>query len=300
MNRRIEHSRWNGIERAKELIKLADTRPLTDGEVEELKQSHTGYGGITWGDNTQFFTPQVVTDFMVDMIDIPNGANVLEFSCGAGAFINALYKKNKDISVTGIELSSELAKLASVCYPEANIIRGDALEYMDKFKNSMDLIIGNPPFGKGPKTIDGFQYAKGKLEEYFLELAVNCLKEGGEAILIMPDGVLANSQSAKIRKWVLEECYYMGTISLPPETFYFSGTSCKTSVIFFKKKYKEVEVEDYSVFMAIANEIGWNSRGQMTGKCDLDEIKTAYRENIYKMQKGLFVPRHQLKEVVNL
>jgi len=190
-------------------------------------------------------------------------------------FLNSLYKKNLNLNIVGIERYYELAEIAKICYPSAEIIHGDTLELFPKFEGKMDFIIGNPPFGKAPKY-DGFIKARGKFEEYFLEIAVRCLKEGGEAILIMPDGILSNSSSAAIRKWLLEECYYLATISLPQETFYFSGTSVKTSVVYFKKKYKNQPVKNYPVFMAICKNIGWDTRGVKTGECDLEVIKNAY------------------------
>lgn len=276
MNRRMVNERFDGIKNAQDLLKLSKERPLTEAEIEALKKCHTGYGGIT-SNATQFFTPEVVTDFMVDMLgEIKDYTSVLEFSCGSGAFIEALYKKNNKIDVTGIELSYELAQLAELCYPQAKIIQGDALEYMDQFKESFDLIIGNPPFGKSRKNYIGLEYSKKKLEEQFIEMAVHCLKEGGEAILIVPDSVCANQSSINLRKWLIQECYYRASISLPPETFYFSGTSCKTTIIYFKKKFKGHEPDDYPVMMGVCEKIGWDSRGRSDEHNDLEKIKDAF------------------------
>lgn len=275
MKRRILEKRWDGIARARELLDIAQKRELTADEIEELKRSHTGLGGLSWYDHGQFFTPKAITDFMVNLIEPQDGASVLEFACGAGAFLDSLYKKNPNLRVVGIELCGDLAEIARICYPRAEIIHGDTLELFPRFERKMDFVIGNPPFGKASKY-DGFVVAKGRLEEYFLEVAVRCLKEGGDAILVMPDGILSNSSSKPIRQWLLKECYYLATISLPQETFYFSGTSVKTSIIYFKKKYQNHPVGDYPVFMAICRNIGWDKKGVRTGKCDLDEIKNAY------------------------
>ena len=57
---RQERKRWEDNDRAADLVKVSESRPLLPEEVEELRQSYTGYGGLhssTWG---QFFTPQVV------------------------------------------------------------------------------------------------------------------------------------------------------------------------------------------------------------------------------------------------
>lgn len=286
MNGRVREGRMKGIERARELLELSKKRELTADEIEELKTSHTGYGGM-WGDSKQYFTPSNVASFMVNLIpDLKDGSRILEFSCGAGALIKALYDRNPSIDVTGVEISKELASIASLCYPQANIVHGDALSYLEEFEGSFDFVVGNPPFGQAPK-IEGFKHAKRKHEEYFLELAVRSLKKGGEGVLLVPDGLLANKSSKPIREWLLNECYYRGTISLPPETFYFSGTQCKTSVIFFKKKDSECTLKDYSVFMAICEDIGWDKKGRVRGEGQLNAIYEAYLADVEPMQKVL-------------
>jgi len=233
---------------------------------------------------------------MLNMLpELKEGAKVLEFSCGSGVFINSVYNKYPNVDVTGIELCNELAQLASLCYPKANIINDDALKYINKFKDLFDIVIGNPPFGEMNSAPEGFEHSQEKYEEYFVEMAVNCLKEGGEAILVVPDGMLSSDSSKKFRKWLLDECYYRGTISLPSETFYFSGTQCKTSVMYFKKKYKDVNPGDYPIFMATCNNIGWNSRGRIIEKCELDAIKNDYWNKVELKQRALFRPQEDDK-----
>lgn len=255
MNRRLESKRRSGIERANELIEIMRTRKLTPDEIQELKKLHTGYGGIIRSDCNQFFTPENVIQFMLSMLPkLKDGMKILEPSCGSGAFLNALDNYDAKLDVTGIELSYELSKIASVCYPNMNIIQGDALDKMEQFRNTFDLVIGNPPFGKGKHN--GFLHSKGRLEDNFVEMAFNCLKEGGEAILIVPDSLCANKSSQPLREWLINNSYYRASISLPTETFYFAGTNCKTTIIYFKKKYKGHNPGDYPIFMALCTDIG--------------------------------------------
>ncbi|MFX4261266.1 HsdM family class I SAM-dependent methyltransferase [Pelotomaculum propionicicum] len=277
MNRRLARKWYDGIDRAKEILDISKERDLTLEEIEELKTLHTGYGGLTSFKSDQFFTPEVVTSFLVDMVDPKDGWNVLEFSCGCGAFLNALTQKNSNINLTGIELSYDLAQIASLCYPKANIIRGDALDYLAEFEGRMNLVISNPPFGM-PTVRKNFEVARRASEQYFLEMAVRCLKPGGVVALILPEGIFCNSHTKPLRKWLMEKCYYLGTISLPIQTFYFAGTGVKTSIMLAKKKYPGHEAGNYPVFMAICEEVGWDNRGKPTGKCDLDKIREAYFE----------------------
>ena len=77
--------------KANELLMKSIKEKLTQEEIEELKLLHTGYGGI--GDNTQYFTPKPVVNYIMDVLKIVGfkGGNVLEPSCGNGIFIDAIH-----------------------------------------------------------------------------------------------------------------------------------------------------------------------------------------------------------------
>lgn len=283
MKRKTVINRLNNIEKAVELLTISEKRPLTEEELNIIKL-HSGSGGIYTWKNGQFFTPAIICDFISDILEPKDNSSILEFSCGNGVFINSLLNKNKSLNITGIEIDPDLAKICKLCYPETNIICDDALTHIKECENKYDYVIGNPPFGLKINHIEGFTKAKSKSEEYFVEMAVRALKDGGEAILIVPDGILANACYRSLREWMLGECYYLSTISLPPETFYFSGTSVKTSIMHFKKKYKNYDAGDYNIFMALCEKIGWDKRGNKT-ECDLEAIKHEYLK--YKNMNSL-------------
>lgn len=290
---RREANRWKGIDISRELLEQAKTRPLTDEEILTLKKCYTGYGGLTSWSNGQFFTPSNIVKFITDFLEIPEGSAILEPSCGAGAFFEYL---PDNCHVTGVELSHETAAVARLCHPNAEIIRGNTLEMLNAYENSFDFVIGNPPFEKMNKKDlpEGYDIATrghGRVEWYFVELAVRALKPGGVAALVLPDGIFSMDSARVLRTWVMEQCYYMGTVSLPNETFYHSGTSVKTSIMFIQKKLPNINPGNYYVYMAICDSIGWDSRGREKGECDLDKILAAYRfEFVSKIKGNLRVP----------
>lgn len=270
MKTSLKQKYYEHQERAEQLMSLG--RELTSEEREELKSLWVATGGLRGGNGTEFFTPPTIAEFMVDILQ-PKGT-VLEFSCGSGVFLNLLENKLAVDKLIGIEKNGRLAKLCEMCYPNVEIHHRDALTMLDDLENSVDYIIGNPPFGKLPNIYEGFTHSKKSLEEHFLELAVRCLKPNGEAMFILPEGILANKSSEKLREWVLDECYYLSTISLPKETFYHAGTGCKTSIIYIKKidAKRPPKYEDYNIVMAIVDKIGWDSHGNPC-ESQLPEIK---------------------------
>jgi len=305
-----EARRWNGIDRCRELIKESKTRELTAEEILLLKKEYTGYGGLysgSWSNNGQFFTPPNITKFILDLLQIPSGTKVLEPSAGAGAFFEFL---PKGCDVTGIEITQEAAEVVRLCYPNINVIRGDALSMLSDLEGKFDFCIGNPPFmklnpGNRPDGYTISEKGKGKAEWYFTELAVRSLKPGGLAALVLPDSIFSTSSDAHLRKWVAvgndeenPQCWYIGTVSLPKETFYFSGTSVSTSIMFIQKKIPGVDLGGYSIFMAICENIGWDSRGRQTGQCDLDKILAAYRDRVGTDFTLPVTPQQKVKYIV--
>ena len=88
----------------------------------------------------------------------------------------------------------------------------------------------------------------------------------------MPNGILSNPGPADegIRAWILRNCWVLASVELPVETFiHEAGVNILTSLLFLKKKTdKEIEAEvisgeqpDYPVFMAVAEKVGIDRRG---------------------------------------
>lgn len=293
---RAERKRWADNDRVCELLEESDRRNLTAEELAEIRARYTGQGGLVasrW-DNGQYFTPSLVTKFVIDLLGIHEESelNILEPSCGGGAFLEHLpFASN----VTGIEQMHQAAKVSGLLHPTARIHAADALSMNDDLAGRFDVVVGNPPFGPYRRQDDhaGFEATirSGKLEWAFIELALNALRPGGVMALVVPDGILGNSKDTPYRKWLLGNYWLHAVISLPELTFKPTGTTVKTSVLVVQKPYGKVEYSDAKdggrfcvcpfsdgVFMAVCSEIGWDSRLRPTGKCDLPKILDAWQK----------------------
>ena len=273
---RAERKRWSNNDRVAELLKNSESRTLLPTEIEEIRQSYTGYGGLhdTFG---QFFTPQIVTRFIVELLGI-TGGSILEPSCGAGAFLDVL---PSSCEIEAFELMHEAYSVAKLLYPTAKITKGNTLTHLQALEGRFDYVIGNPPFCDIPKYEDYAAYTiaqkgRNRAEWYFLELAMRALKPGGILAVILPEGILSNKKEEILRKWLMEHAWVRASISLPSETFKLSGTTVKTSIIVLQKMVPGVDLGNYSIFMAMCNHIGWDSRGRDTGKCDLPAVLDAW------------------------
>jgi type I restriction enzyme M protein len=165
------------------------------------------------------------------------------------------------------------------------------------YPGGLTMILTNPPFGskvtsdavlKDFAARDGLTNKNGKVikslpqEIAFVNRCLEFLKPGGKLGIVLPDGVLANSSAQDIREWILRQAKLKAVISLPQATFAPYGAGVKTSIIFLEKRQvaltregqlelgQEIlnDDEDYEVYMARLDNIGYDERGWLT---NLDE-----------------------------
>lgn len=127
--------------------------------------------------------------------------------------------------------------------------------------NKFDFIITNVPYGEGDRNgivkniidvntvnqtddrtiminrVKTFERDNNvqKLEYNAFIKVVQILKEGGKAIVIVPDGILENPSFSRMREWFLVKCKIEGIISLPKSAF-APYTKEKTYAIIFTKR----------------------------------------------------------------
>jgi type I restriction enzyme M protein len=87
--------------------------------------------------------------------------------------------------------------------------------------------------------------------------------------IVLPDGILGNPGDEYIRWWILRHTWVLASIDLPVEVFIVeANVNILTSLLFMKKKtQEEIQAADlggtpeYPVFMAVAEKVGFDRRG---------------------------------------
>jgi type I restriction enzyme M protein len=181
---------------------------------------------------------------------------------------------------------------------------------------TMDVVMTNPPFGSNipvtepailrqyelanawEPTDDGGFRNTGRLQGsvappvLFIERCLDWLKPGGRMGIVLPDGILGNPGDEYIRWWLLRHCWVLASVDLPVEVFIVeANVNILTSLLFLKKKTDDEiraadlgQTIDYPVFMAVAEKVGFDRRGNTLYKRgpdgeELVEIRE-YRERI--------------------
>jgi len=208
----------------------------------------------------------------------------------------------------GIEINEQISRVAMMGMiihedGHTNIKCTDALQVFDDINSLGDnitvepgtytLLMTNPPFGakvtrvyKGAKHpyLDTYELG-GKVhrrnsqstEILFIERCLQLLAPGGRMGIVLPDGILTNSSLQHVRDFIMREARVLAVVSLPQHTFVPAGAGVKASLLFLRKwKEGEDREQDYPIFMAMAEHVGYTA----TGKDDdnnLPAIVEAYR-----------------------
>lgn len=206
----------------------------------------------------------------------------------------------------GIEINSQLARVAMMNMiihedGHSNIENNDALDDPSKFYPRRDIqldkytmLMTNPPFGAVIKDREKDYLRKyelgGKIkwrrrqktEILFLERCLDFLRPGGKMGIVLPDGILTNSSLQYVRDFITERAQILAVISLPQTAFTHYGAGVKASLLFLRKKRDgEFLPENYPIFMAVAEHIGYDATGR-PDKNEFPEILEAY----HKFLKG--------------
>ena len=279
-------------------------------------------GSSLRGDKGQYFTPRLVVDLMVEVIKPLSDEVVLDPACGTGGFLLSVldYAKSNlskcpiligsdfdpmmcKAAETGLEMSG--SKAHTIFNGNSLSNPGDSKSKIwNKFPlGSVDVILTNPPFGNDiPISDEGIlgQYklaAKGGYDKaepteelvksqppeiLFIERCYQWLAPGGRMGIVLPAGLMSNPGDEHIRKYILDHFRVDGCIEIPIEAFQVEANVNIITCLLFLTKKKVAEEEIYPSFMATANRIGFDRRGN-----------TIYKKN----QDGSFMFRKFLQNV---
>ena len=121
----------------------------------------------------------------------------------------------------------------------------------------------DPDFKSGKTAIK--RRSSVKTEVVYCERIWQLLRPGGKAAVVLPDGLLTNASLQAVRDWVLERFKVLAVVSLPPFAFAHFGAGVKSSVLFLEKRAPDAAPsDDEAVFMAVADNVGYDATGRST------------------------------------
>ena len=211
------------------------------------------------GDAGQFRTPRHIIDFIVRIVDPQKHETILDPACGTAGFLISAYKhiraanidaqhintltpddiKRLFANITGYDISPDMVRLSLANmylhgFPDPHVYEYDTLTSEERWNERADVILANPPFMSpkgGIRPHNRFGVQSKRSEVLFVDYIAEHLTPGGRAGVIVPEGVIFQSQRAytQLRKMLIEE-YLAAVVSLPAGVFNpYSGV--KTSIL---------------------------------------------------------------------
>lgn len=164
--------------------------------------------------------------------------------------VNGIFENRFDIILTNPPFGSRVEK--SLKITEADKYTDE--ERIKKYKKRYD-VEGNLAYTNALKQINDNigkplldLYETGSMstltEVLFIERCLNLLKPGGRMGIVLPEGVLNNTNLQKIREFVESKAKILLITSIPQDVFIASGATVKPSLLFFKK-FTEVEAKQW-------------------------------------------------------
>lgn len=238
--------------------------------AEDIASSYTGDGGLSGEkfenyenyhdyseakkefEQGQFFTPYVITDFVIQCLKPDKFDVIMDLTCGHGAFINSVPQES---NFFGCEIDMKSYKVARFLYPQANIQCTDIRTYNPEIR--ADIIVGNPPFNL-KWQVGNTTYLS---QLYYTIKAADNIKPCGIMALIVPDSFLSDDFSNKgMIEEVSKEWNLICQFNIPSDTFKSLGvTEFKTKIMFFQKKSEHIPDVKFNTQKIVIDELSSES-----------------------------------------
>jgi len=231
----------------------------------------------TQGDAGQFRTPRNIIDFIVAVVNPKKTETILDPACGTAGFMISAYKhilkandngnkltpterKRLLTSFSGYDISPDMVRLSLVNlylhgFQDPNIYEYDTLTSEDRWDETVDVVLANPPFMTpkgGIRPHKRFSVQANRSEVLFVDYIAEHLNPGGRAGVIVPEGIIFQSSNAykALRKMLVED-YLWAVVSLPAGVFQpYSGV--KTSILLMNKT--KAKQNDSILFVKVEND----------------------------------------------
>lgn len=120
------------------------------------------FDNLAEGWDAEQIPKDAIIEKILDNGGVEEGKDVLDIACGTGTLF-PFYRERNVKSVTGIDISSEMVKIAKSKFPETEIICGDAEEYL--FNKAFDVIMIYNAFPHFPNPERLIKNLSGHLKE---------------------------------------------------------------------------------------------------------------------------------------
>lgn len=155
--------------------------------------------------------------------------------------VNGIFENRFDVILTNPPFGSRVEKDLKITdadkFTDQDKIDEYIKRYGDAYKDALKQVNDNV----GKSLLSLYKIDNGLTEVLFIERCLNLLKPGGRMGIVLPEGVLNNSNLQKVREFVESKAKILLIVSIPQDVFIASGATVKPSLLFFRKFTSEEE-----------------------------------------------------------
>lgn len=160
--------------------------------------------------------------------------------------VNGIFENRFDVILTNPPFGSHVERDALIeeqdRFTDEEKIKAYVKRYGEAYKKALAQV--NDNIGKNILSLYQTANMSALTETLFIERCINLLKPGGRLGIVLPEGVLNNSDLQRFREFVEGKAKILLIVSIPQDVFKASGATVKPSLMFFKK-FTEDEVLEY-------------------------------------------------------
>ena len=186
--------------------------------------------------------------------------------------VNGIFENRFDVILTNPPFGSRIEKSLKITEEDKFTDKKRIEKYIDRYGEEYKKALAqvNDNVGKSILSLYDTGKMSGLTEVLFIERCLKLLKPSGRMGIVLPEGVLNNSNLQKVRDYVESKAKIALITSIPQDVFIASGATVKPSLLFFKK-FSEEEAKEYE---SIKEEV-------------TQTVEEKYKDELEKIEKQL-------------
>lgn len=171
--------------------------------------------------------------------------------------VNGIFENRFDVILTNPPFGSRVERTAKIGeqdrFTDEEKIKAYVSRYGEAYKQALAQV--NDHIGSTILSLYQSASMSALTETLFIERCLRLLKPGGRLGIVLPEGVLNNSDLQRFREFVVGKAKILLIVSLPQDVFKASGATVKPSLMFFKKFTDDEAAEYQRITLAATQEV---------------------------------------------
>ena len=160
--------------------------------------------------------------------------------------VNGIFENRFDVILTNPPFGARVEKDLKISEADRFTDEAKIEEYKKRYgEEEYERALSQVNDNVGKSLLNLYKIDSSLTEVLFIERCLNLLKPGGRMGIVLPEGVLNNTNLQKARDFVEGKAKILLIVSIPQDVFIASGATVKPSLLFFKK-FTEEETFEYS------------------------------------------------------